>query len=57
MNFRRWADDDGEESDDDHPTSYLDVVRRPVKPVTTSPPRAQPRSIIVRDHGEADAGQ
>jgi hypothetical protein len=22
---RRWADDDGEESDDEHPTTYLEV--------------------------------
>ncbi|RLN11488.1 hypothetical protein C2845_PM09G13140 [Panicum miliaceum] len=26
---RRWTDEDGEESDDDCPTTYLDAVRRP----------------------------
>jgi hypothetical protein len=36
----RWADDD------DNPTTYLDVVRRPAKPVHASPPRTQTRPFI-----------
>jgi hypothetical protein len=41
--WHRWADDDGEESDDDHPTTYLNAARRPTKAVTV-PPRKRPDS-------------
>jgi hypothetical protein len=33
---RRWANEYGEESDEDHPTSYLDAIRRQVRPVSAS---------------------
>jgi hypothetical protein len=36
----RWADAYGDELDDDHPASYLDVARRPTKPVATPPLRS-----------------
>lgn len=47
----------GEESDDDHPITYLDVVRRPAKPIIASLPRTQIHSIVVLGHGMADAGR
>ena len=50
MKRHRWADDDGEESDDDHPTTYLGAVRQPI----LSPPRTQIHSIVVLGGGTAD---
>jgi hypothetical protein len=52
---RRWGDKDDEEEDDDHPTSYLDAVRRPVRPASVSQPPAETRpgwshstTVVVR---------
>ncbi|XP_066374092.1 uncharacterized protein [Miscanthus floridulus] len=44
---RRWVDDDGEESDDDNPTTYFDAVHRPAKPGPPQlmPPRARPPGV------------
>lgn len=36
MKSHWWVDVDDEEPDDDHPTSYLDAARRPLKPVDVS---------------------
>ncbi|CAN6357250.1 unnamed protein product [Urochloa humidicola] len=55
--FCRWADDDGYDSDNDHPTSYLDAARRPAKVVTALTASAQARSVAVMDRGGAVAGQ
>lgn len=53
---RRWADDNvGEESDDDHPTSYLDAVHRPVKPTAASPPRCHARPLVLQGCSAVDA--
>lgn len=52
---RQWADEDGDEFDDDHP-AYLDVARHPAKPVTAPPARAQTRSVVVVGCGGVDAG-
>jgi hypothetical protein len=42
LKHRRWADDDGDESDydNDHPATYLDAVRRSA--VAASPPHTRP---------------
>jgi hypothetical protein len=53
---RRWADDDGKESNDDHLTTYLDAVRRPAKPVAVFSPRAQTCSTVVLGHGGVGTG-
>jgi hypothetical protein len=37
---QRWVDDDGEETDDDHPATYLEAAHCPTKPPTTSPVRS-----------------
>lgn len=59
MKHRRWADanDDGEDSDDDLPKTYLDVVRRPAKPIAASTPLVQTCSAVVLSHGGADVGR
>jgi hypothetical protein len=44
---RRWADDYGEESDDNRPATYLETARRPAMPITTPPPRTQTRSVVL----------
>lgn len=56
MKQHRWVDADGEESDDDHPITYLDTVHHPTKPVTVSPPRAQTCSIMILGHGACSEG-
>jgi hypothetical protein len=40
---RRWEDDDGEETDDDYPTTYLEAAHRPMKTTHTSPVRPMTR--------------
>jgi hypothetical protein len=52
---QRWADDDGEEPADDRRASYVDVVRRPQKPMASALPCAQP--VVDTDRGRADAGR
>ena len=37
---RPWANDDGEETDDDHHATYLEAARRQAKPATTPSMRA-----------------
>jgi len=54
---RRWVEDDGEESDDDNPTTYLNVVHRPAKRVDVFPPCAQSRLIMTRGRGVVDTGR
>ena len=56
MNSCRWTDNDSEESDDDQPTTYLDAILRQAKPVLASPPRTQPRLVVVGGQGGTDAG-
>ena len=56
MKRHGWVDDDSEESDSDHPTTYLDAIRRLAKPATTFPPHAQSRPVMIRGRGREDAG-
>jgi hypothetical protein len=44
---RWWADDDGEETDVDHPTTYLEATHHLAKTATASLVRAQNRSVVV----------
>ena len=57
MKSRRWADDDGEETNDDHPATYLEAAHRLAKPATASSVRTQTGSVMVLGRGGADAGQ
>jgi hypothetical protein len=55
MTRHQWVDNDRVESDDDHPTSYLDVVCRSTKLISASSPlRAQTRPVVVQGRGGAD---
>jgi hypothetical protein len=54
---RRWADDGGEETEDDPSASYLEAARRPAKPAIASPVRAQTCSIVVTGRDGKDTGQ
>jgi hypothetical protein len=54
---RRWANEDGEESDEDHPTSYLDAIRHLVRPVSASLQPTQTLPVLIRCHIRADAVQ
>jgi hypothetical protein len=51
----RWADDDGEDTEDDRPASYLDAVLRPVRLVAASKPLASGADAVrqgpVRQQG------
>ena len=42
---RRWVDEDGEETDDDFPTTYLEAARRPAKAPPPHPLRA-PKLVL-----------
>ena len=52
---RMWADDDGDESDDDHPATYLEATRRPTIPVTAPRARSQTHSVVPLGRGGAEA--
>ena len=54
---QRWADDDGEEIDDDHPATFLEAARRSAKPTTASHMRAQTRSVVDLARGRTDTRQ
>jgi hypothetical protein len=43
---RRWADEDSEEADDDHPVTYLEASCRRAKPAPAPPVRPQTRSYL-----------
>jgi hypothetical protein len=49
---RRWADNDGEETDDDHPMTYLEAARRPAKLASASPVR--PQTVQLQFWGVAE---
>jgi hypothetical protein len=51
---RRWEDDDGKETDDDYPTTYLEAARRPAKTMHASP--CAPMTRVGRNRVDAVQG-
>jgi hypothetical protein len=42
----RWADEDSDESDGDHPSTYLEATLHPAKSATVLPVRTQPTAAL-----------